>query len=339
MKQRLSKLISWVSEQTTASQQQLTQNLHLLAGDASFRCYYRVMLNDKPYVIMDAPPNLEPVLPFIKIDHSLLALGLRVPKILAQNIEQGFLLLEDFGDQILLNMLNINNVEHLYTLAMQQMLLMHTCQGINDYQIGSYDSAMYSLEMSRFVEWFLQQFLQLSLTKQQSSMLNTLFEQLIHSALQQPQVFVHRDFHSRNLLLLPKEQIGVIDFQDAVWGAITYDAVSLLRDCYINWPEQQVTLWALQFKQLAWSEFNFEPVADHKFLQWFDWMGLERHLKCLYIFARKFCRDSHAGYLADIPRTMHYILLVSKKYAELLPLYQFMTEVVQPKLNNRLKEL
>lgn len=333
MNQRLSQLIQWVSAQLQLTEKYVNDNLSLLAGDASFRCYYRLAVADKSYVIMDSPPDLEPVMPFIHIDQSLAALGLQVTKIFAQNTKHGFLLLEDFGDELLFNILNQENVGKLYKLAIQQMVLMHGCQGIANYQIGSYDNAMYSLEMARFVEWFLQQYLSITLTQQQVEMLDTIFQLLINSALEQPQVFVHRDFHSRNLLLLKEDKIGIIDFQDSVWGAITYDVVSLLRDCYIAWPDEQVKQSALYFKQLAWSELKLEPIDDMQFLKWFDWMGLERHLKCLYIFARKYCRDGQTGYLSDIPRTMNYILAVSEQYKELHPLFNFMQNTVQPRLN------
>ena len=172
------------------------------------------------------------------------------------------------------------------------------------------------LEMDLFPEWFVKKLLQVEMTTKTSQLLQQLNEQLIQSALLQPQVVVHRDFHCRNLLQVTNNSPGVIDFQDAVIGPVTYDLVSLYRDCYIVWPDAQVKQWALDYREQCLQQAIIHPVSEREFLRWFDWMGLQRHIKVLGIFARLYLRDAKPGYLKDLPLVIHYTLSVAKQYEE-----------------------
>lgn len=277
-----------------------------IPGDASFRCYFRIQHKDQSFIAMDAPPPLEDVRPFIAIAKKFAAQQVQVPEILAAHLEEGFLLLTDFGDRLFLKELQLSNADQLYTAALTTLLQIQTCDP-ND--IPHFDRAFMQKELSAFQEWFLEKHLNVNLP---ASLLQHTFEYLIDSAEQQPQVCVHRDYHSRNLMCLNNGEVGVLDFQDAVLGPITYDAVSLLRDCYIDWPSKQVEAWADNFRQQACKQ-----VSSAQFLQWFDLMGIQRHLKALFIFARKYIRDNDPNYLADIPRTLQYVIDVSERYPAL----------------------
>lgn len=326
---RNSTLTIWLAEKLSLAPDTIEQNLTLLAGDASFRRYYRLTLADKTYVVMDAPPDKEPVEPFVVIDKGLAQLGLSVPEIYHSDIEQGFLLLTDFGDEVYFQILKDNNADQLYTAALDELVTLQSCKAIADFEIPEFDSAMYTLELERFVFWFLERYLGLALTEEQLQMLETSFRFLIHSALEQPQVFVHRDYHSRNLVWTPEQQVGILDFQDAVTGAVTYDAVSLLRDCYIVWPKAKVLQWLLYYKQKVCDYNQWQEISDQQFIRWFDLMGIQRHLKAIYIFARKFCRDHQAEYLPDINHALNYVHDVIKDYPELKALQDFLRDIVQ----------
>lgn len=331
MNSRLDALNIWTAKQLSLPLTEVAQNMTDLAGDASFRRYYRLKLPNSTYVLMDAPPETESTTPFIAFGQALADIGLSVPEIIAADQKQGFLLLSDLGDDLYFKILTPKNSDELYQQALDALVIMQTCPGVRQLKMGSYDTAMYTLELERVVFWFFEQYLQLTLTSADRKMLNKVFELLINSALAQPQVFTHRDYHSRNLLWLPQKATGIIDFQDSVWGAVTYDAVSLLRDCYISWPQDRVTKWALEFKEKAWAKHQFKPVSDRQFMRWFDLMGVQRHLKATYIFARKFCRDGQTEYLKDVPQTLNYVIEVSKNYSELSELRKFILNTVQPR--------
>lgn len=331
MDKRLNALNEWLAQQLSVSTGEIAQNMTHLAGDASFRSYSRLILKGHNYVVMNAPPETEPSVAFVAIDQALAKLGLHVPHIYASDLKRGFLLLSDLGDELYYKMLTADNADQLYSRALDALVILQTCPPLKNYPLGSYDNAMYTLEMERFVFWFLEQYLGLQLSTEQSAMLQRVFKLLIESALSQPQVFTHRDYHSRNLLWLPDQQVGILDFQDSVWGAVTYDAMSLLRDCYIDWPNDRVVKWALEFKEKAWQQHKLAPVSDEQFMRWFDLMGVQRHLKATYIFARKFCRDHQTEYLADVPRTLNYVTDVCKNHPELTELRKFIIDVVQTK--------
>jgi aminoglycoside/choline kinase family phosphotransferase len=307
------------------------QDLQPASSDASFRRYFRVFLPDGlTRIAMDAPPPQEDTGPFVRIAAQLRGLGLNAPVVHAAEPEQGFLLLDDLGQQAYLGCLDSGSVNHLYSDAMRALLQLQRCQ--DDGTLPRYDAALLRSEIQLFVDWFLHRHLGLDLDAEIA--LGSVFGHLIDSALAQPQVCVHRDYHSRNLMKLQQDNPGVIDFQDAVWGPVTYDLVSLLRDCYIDWPRAQVEDWARDYHQQAMDAGLLQGHAlasdFSQFLRWFDWMGVQRHLKAIGIFARLHHRDGKSGYLGDIPRTLGYVREVSHRYPELAPLYTLLTQVVDP---------
>ena len=297
------------------------------SADASFRRYFRTSDNGKTYIVMDAPPEKEDCQPFIDIAEMLLGFGLHVPKILQQDIKQGFLLLSDLGDTVFLSVLNNNNVDEMYTSAMDALLLLQQNTPAN---LPAYDEKLLRTELNLFPEWYLEKQLKITVTESQKTVLERVFDVLIKNALSQPQVYVHRDYHSRNLMVNSEEanKPGVIDFQDAVIGAVTYDLVSLLKDCYIDWPREKVELWVESFRLKAESLGIIKNISEKQFLRWFDLMGLQRHLKVAGIFSRLKHRDGKTGYLKDIPRTMDYVFEVLELYPEFADLKKLLRDVL-----------
>ncbi len=287
------------------------------SADASFRRYFRVQQGDESYVLMDAPPEKEDCGPFIHVSRLLLALGLHVPEILASDLEQGFLLLSDLGTRLYLDELNESSVDRLYGDALGALATLQSCGP--DSGLPRYDRKLLLSEMSLFRDWLLDTHLGVQLGESQQDDLQRSFERLADNALEQPQVCVHRDYHSRNLMLSARHNPGILDYQDAVTGPVTYDLVSLLRDCYISWPRQRVEDWALGYFELAAQTGIVRPdqVNEQQFLKWFDWMGVQRHLKAAGIFARLNHRDGKPGYMNDIPRTLGYVSDVCSRYSEL----------------------
>ena len=307
---RIDELTNWLQQQFPG--QRIT--VQPLAGDASFRRYFRVQENDNVYVAMDAPPDNEDCRPFVQVAATLAKRGVRVPHIHAQDLERGFLLLDDFGDTLLQHALTPAQAGDLYTTAIDALVNWQE-HGLSE--LPRFDAAFAYQEIERFYEWFLIKHCQLSLSDQDDAILKDAFRRLAQGSEEQPQTLIHRDYHSRNLLVLPDQQLGVIDFQDAMIGPVTYDLVSLLRDCYIAWPDDQVRAWALYYFDEA-SRRQIVPHIDAEtFLRWFDWQGVQRHLKAIGTFARLFHRDNKPGYLPDIPRTLNYVLAISAKYPEL----------------------
>lgn len=313
MNTRYQNLCRWVADQL----QQDNVELSVVSGDASFRHYFRCTLGKKSWVVMDAPPDKEDSSGFVHIAKKWRKQGIRVPEIMAFNEEEGFLLLSDFGDNLLLSALNPEHAEiqqgrHYYTKAMNTLVRI---QRIDPSQLSlpEYDSALLQQEMSLFKDWLLEAKLGLSLSDEESQGLTACLSLLEKRALAQHQVTVHRDFHARNLMICDDDELGVIDFQDAVSGPITYDLVSLLRDCYIVWPTDCVTEWCREFYKLLSDEGISTLGSFEHFKEDFDLMGLQRHIKVAGIFARLSLRDEKHGYLADIPRTLEYILSVCKQ--------------------------
>ena len=300
-------------------------SVRLLAGDASFRRYFRVQTDSLNYVAMDAPPAKEDCHPFVDITRRLRSAQVNAPTIHHQNLEQGFLLLDDFGDALYLEQLSSSNADSLYQDALKTLLRI---QSIDASTLPAYSHKLLLQEMGLFSEWFLQAHLGLELDDEVNSNLDQCFQQLAQSALAQPQVFVHRDYHSRNLVMTSSDNPGVLDYQDAVRGPVTYDLVSLLRDCYVAWPQAQVENWGLEYRDKAVANGIIQPVVDHAFLKWFDLMGIQRHLKAIGIFSRLNIRDSKPGYLNDIPRTLGYILDVGRHHAEVSELLEIINSHV-----------
>lgn len=297
------------------------------SADASFRRYFRIEHNSESLIVMDAPPEKESCLPFINIANALLKTGLNVPRVLKQNLEQGFLLLSDLGSIQYLAQLNSESAEKLYGDAFDALLLMHR-DSDNYAHLPPYDHALLMREMELVREWYVGRNLNVTLTAQQHTTLDDAFELLTKSSLAQPQVLVHRDYHSRNLMVVEKDNPGVLDFQDAVIGAITYDLVSLLKDCYIEWPREQVLGWVRSYHQRLLENGIINNVSETQFIKWFDFMGVQRHLKVLGIFSRLNIRDGKSGYLKDIPLTLAYVVEVCGLYEALKPLGNLLDEVV-----------
>ncbi len=296
------------------------------SNDASFRRYFRVIHENGQHIVMDAPPDKENTEPFIRIAQLFKASGVAVPEIYHQDLAQGFLLLEDFGSNCLLDKLNNDNALDFYQSAFNSLETLQTKTSITQSKLPLYDETLLSQELSLFYDWFLEQYLNLSIPKKIKEKLNQI---LISSAIEQPQVCVHRDYHSRNLMVLSNNSLGVIDFQDAVIGPVTYDIVSLLRDCYIAWPEQKVYQWmTLYFQKTSISGLLSDDITTFK--QWFDLMGLQRHLKAIGIFSRLHLRDNKSNYLEDIPRTMAYVSQICSLYPELEGFNQYLTKTISP---------
>lgn len=301
------------------------------SADASFRRYFRVTLGDgASWVAMDAPPDKEDCRAFVDVAARMAAAGLHVPQIVERDFDQGFLLLEDLGDCSYLAALDEGSADRLYGDAIGALLRLQADAETTG--LPRYDHAMLLREMQLFVDWLLLRHLGLSLDASEAAMLKDCFGALAANAQAQPQVCVHRDYHSRNLMLVEHANPGVIDFQDAVSGPVTYDLVSLLRDCYIAWPEDRVEGWLADYHARA-ADIGLVGGADlDGFRAWFDLMGIQRHLKAAGIFARLHHRDGKPGYLADIPRTLGYVAGVGVRYPESEALAGYIAEFVLPRL-------
>jgi len=321
----MQKLKHWLSQQFSLKDFELEP----LQGDASFRRYYRLNINHKNYIAVDASPETENSAAFVRLSQAFGELNIHVPKVLAHNLEQGFLLLTDLGDDVLFRVLNqnsnknlnTNKIDEYYQQSLRELAKIQQCQ-IN---LPGFDADFMKNELNLFKEWFLKKHLKLKLSKTIQKILNNSFEILLYSAVSQPQCCIHRDYHSRNLMCLSDDQIGILDFQDAMIGPMTYDLVSLVRDCYIDWPVEQVNAWAEDF----YMQYVRNLISSKsEFMRYFDLMGIQRHLKAVFIFARKFHRDNADSYLKDIPRTLKYIIDVSQDYAELIELRKLMQDVI-----------
>lgn len=299
-----------------------------LAGDASFRRYARIQLQNKTYMLMDAPPEKEDCVPFVTIDEFFAGHGVRVPQIVAKDLAQGFLLLEDFGDVLLSTLLNDETVDKYYEQSFKQIIQMQSIDGTNQFPAYSYEKLM--SEMQLLTDWMLPS-LAIQPADEQKKTIDDAFDFLARAAVAQPQVIVHRDFHSRNLMKIENEpELGVIDFQDAVIGADTYDLISITRDAYVQWNAEHVYQWFRTFYDLL-PESAKQNRSFEQFKRDADLMAIQRHIKILGIFVRLFERDGKSGYLKDLPRVMWYLLEESRGYAELEEFMVFMNNIVMPK--------
>ena len=304
----------------------LVDSCELASSDASFRRYFRIKTPEGSFVVMDAPPDKENTETFIRVAELLAQIKVNVPIIFQQNTVEGFLLLEDFGSQCFLDQLSLENATALYSSAFDALLLMQSQTAIERFGLPAYNEALLQRELVIFEEWFLHESLDTPIPAETWTHFS---EVLINSALEQPLVCVHRDYHSRNLMFLTDDSPGIIDFQDAVIGPITYDLVSLLRDCYISWSPELIEQWRNDYYQRLIA-LDLITVSPEQFKRWFDLMGLQRHLKAIGIFSRLHLRDGKSTYLNDIPRTLTYVLTVCADYPELLDFLAFLQEQVVP---------
>jgi len=317
---RLNTLRDWLKALQARWQLDL-DSLEPASADASFRRYFRIASKNPDFgtlIVMDAPPQYEPLDAFIKVDLLLSAASLNVPKILEENITEGFLLLNDLGTKTYLAELNNETADPLYQDATHALVQMQLASKPD--VLPNYDEALLQRELDLFPEWYLNKHLNIELTNLQDAQLKKSFALIIENNLAQAKVYVHRDYHSRNLMVTAVNNPGVIDFQDAVYGPITYDASSLWRDAYIAWPEERVIDWVIKFWEEGRKVGLPMPSDFGQFYRDFEWMGLQRHLKVLGIFARLFHRDGKDGYLKDMPLVLDYAIATTNRYIELKPL-------------------
>lgn len=310
--------------------------LQPLINDASWRQYFRLQTDSTSYVVMIAPPEKENLLAFIAIAKNFARQGIYTPEILAYDLKQGFMLLSDLGNGLYLNLLNRDTADDLYTRALSVIEQIQMCKPklANDESLASFNEQAIYFELGLFTDWFLNRHLQLTIGAKLNNVLDQMFKRLVSSALEQPQVCMHRDYHSRNLLLMENNKVGVLDFQDAVYGPITYDAASLLRDAYIEWPEEQANQWILKFYDVLIKKYQF---SLKEFLRWFDFIAIQRHLKILGIFARLRYRDNKPHYLSLASRLLNYISKTCEKYPELTLFNQSLLPHIQTKLTEKEK--
>jgi aminoglycoside/choline kinase family phosphotransferase len=305
--QRRRELIEWINSQDGFEH----STLEMVSGDASFRRYFRFQQQQRSVIAVDAPPEFENSRQFVEVAQSYAEIGLPVPEIYCFDFDKGFYCQQDFGNVQFSAKLNDQTADDLYQQALALLPVIQQCTATQSGRLPEFDNALLEREFYLFSHWLIEVHLNLSLSPQELADMQSTFSFLTEQFLQQPQVGVHRDYHSRNLMLIDKGSVAVIDFQDAVLGPITYDAVSLLRDCYQQWPSEKVQEWLSQFHQRYYSHY---PWQDFK--RWFDITGMQRHIKASGIFARLCHRDGKATYLKDVPATLRYIIDVACEYPQ-----------------------
>ncbi len=297
--------------------------ISLASADASFRRYFRLTLANESYIVMDSSRELNSLKPFVEVTQRLRDAKVNAPQIYLQDVAKGFLVLEDFGSSDLLDVLDASNYEKLYKIAIEAIIKM---QDADAKGLPLYDDAFLKFEMSLIQEWFLESYIGINYD---AKMIQNSLSIISDEVLKQPQgFFVHRDFHSRNIMYIDEKNLGIIDYQDAMSGAVTYDLVSLLKDLYVEWSEEKMQELALYFRDAKGLD-----VSDEEFIRWFDFMGLQRHIKVLGIFARLYLRDAKDGYLKDLPLTLKYVVNTLEKYDELKELRSLLLSITLPKLN------
>ncbi|GAB2496146.1 aminoglycoside phosphotransferase family protein [Arenimonas alkanexedens] len=308
--------------------------LERASNDASFRSYWRSESAGRSWIVMDAPPDKEDIRPWLDVASRLARAGVHVPEIQAADADRGFVVMEDLGDRLFLPELNESSADRHYGTAFDALLAMQLRADASD--LPAYDETRLVAEMELMPEWLLKRHLGYTPECEEWDVIESAFRALVTNARLQPQVFVHRDYHSRNLLVTERDSPGVIDFQDAVRGPVTYDLASLLRDCYIAWPEARVNAWVEDYRLRLVAE-GITTVDAATFLRAFDLMGLQRHLKVLGIFCRLWYRDGKAGYLQDLPLVWRYTREVGSRYPETAPLVALLerilgdTDLTQPR--------
>jgi aminoglycoside/choline kinase family phosphotransferase len=326
--QRQQELQAWINQYTDF----VCDALQMVSGDASFRRYFRFYdpTTNQWIIAVDAPPEFEDCSTFISVAKRYQAAGITVPVVYAFNLQLGFYCQQDFGDNQFYEALDASSCQQLYQQALAQIPKIQTCIDSSKGPMTIYDEAFVQRELDLFVQWLVDSYLHLSLSESEKNLLINTFDLVKGSFLSQPTAGVHRDYHCRNLMILDDGSVGVIDFQDAVIGPITYDAVSLLRDCYLSWPVAMIDSWLKQWHAQYYAQYDWPT-----FKYWFDVSGIQRHIKVAGIFARLYIRDHKTGYLADIPRTLQYIIDVAKVYPEFAEFSQFVSEKILPAVINK----
>jgi aminoglycoside/choline kinase family phosphotransferase len=322
---RLSELNNWLA--TLASKWSVDlSTIHPASSDASFRRYFRVLGGQNTsFIVMDAPPPQEDTRPFVHIAGLLGQSGVHVPTVLEADLEKGFLLLSDLGNQTYLSALNPDSAPKLYQDASSALIKIQLASKAG--QVPNYDQALLQRELDLFPEWYLGKHLQLSLSETEKQDLAKVFSLILENNLSQAPVFVHRDYHSRNLMVTESNNPGILDFQDAVYGPITYDLASLFRDAYIEWEEPEQMDWLIRYWDMARKAGLPVQQEFGDFYRDFEWMGLQRHLKVLGIFARLYHRDGKDGYLKDMPLVFKYTRKVAERYIHLKPLVRLLDRI------------
>ncbi|MFN3239573.1 MAG: aminoglycoside phosphotransferase family protein [Pseudomonadales bacterium] len=329
--ERKQQLANWAKAAATDLGFSLQSDLQTVSDDASFRRYFRLTHSGGSLICVDAPPDKEDNESFVRVQALMQAAGVAVPELLAYDMTSGFLLLTDLGDRLLLDELKqANQAEQkaLYDAGLNTLLQV---AAVKPNGLPAYDDGKLREEMQLFPDWFLNRQLHRSNHQVPEQLLAQVMDMMVENALQQPQVFVHRDFHARNLMLTGDDSFAVIDFQDAVVGPVTYDLVSLLKDCYWRLPRPMV----LELVE-TYRTFVATGVSSDQFLRWFDWMGFQRHLKCAGIFSRLNLRDDKPAYLQDIPLVISYLVEVADLYPELQELGRWLKQDIQPSLSELL---
>ena len=317
---RQSELKCWVESRLSLSPLELEP----ASADASFRRYFRVRSADQSFIVMDAPPAHEDCRPFVQIAGLMADAGLNVPRVIAEDFARGFLLLSDLGTAGYLQALNADSADALFRDAIDALLRWQLASkpGV----LPPYDRALLTRELMLFPDWYVGRHRALTLNAAQSAALDSAFKLILENNLAQPAVYVHRDFMPRNLMVASPNP-GVLDFQDAVYGPVTYDLASLFKDAFISWDEERVLDWTVRYWEKA-KRAGLPVAADFaEFYRDFEWMGLQRHLKVLGIFARLNYRDGKSSYLEDTPRFIGYVRAVTGRYAALRPLLTLLDEI------------
>jgi aminoglycoside/choline kinase family phosphotransferase len=342
MDQRQNALAQWAADQIEQLyHHSIPAQMVTVSGDASFRRYFRIIYSEngvqKYWIAVDAPPEHENSRQFVDIANVWSSAGVKVPTVLAFDEAAGFMLLEDFGDVLLHPELTADAADGLYKSSIDSLIELQQLARTDN--IPEYNRELLDREMALFPDWLCEKHLGLVFSTGEKAMLDHVFTTLANSALAQPQVMVHRDYHSRNLMVCKanspshdEDFIGIIDFQDAVYGPLTYDLVSLLKDCYIQWPREQVLGWLVYFKS---SNTQAASLNQAQFTRDFDLMGMQRHLKAAGIFARLSLRDGKHDYLNDVPRTCEYIVQTARLYPEFSEFTTWLEAVFLPALSGK----
>lgn len=294
-----------------------------LVGDAGTRGYYRVFTEAGTFIGVHAPPDTEKVKEFIQLAAKFKLVGVLVPEIIAVDEAHGYFLVTDFGDRELVKVLTLGNADRYYQAALETALVIHQTRDAMHVNRDFLGGDLFWRELNGFVDDYLCELCGVALSEDARGMLSDVFSKIIVCANEQPEVCCHRDYHARNLMVLPDDRLGVIDFQDAMRGPITYDLVSLLRDCYVAWDSADVSLWRSAYYYMACEARLLRDVSVQTFERWFDWIGIQRHMKAIATFARKSLRDGDDRYLCYIPQALTYLNEASAKYDEFHQFHQF----------------